>query len=315
VTYAIPSMTPIFDANCALVGWFDGTHVFDANVEWIAFHSKGNVYASAPSGEWLGALHDGSFLDRHERPVAWLAGTSPHGGLMPASPRRAMRPLPPKRPLRPRTPLFPAKPMTPSCGWSRLTWLEWTGRAPAPRAAGEIAIEVLDPQRFDEFFRYLDDHLRDNGRDGMYFQPLSTRDSGLPAGKAQAFIDGLKVDVAASGWRRAWIARDERGGIAGHVDLRGHSERFADHRCVVGLGVHRDQRRRGVARKLLAHAEQWAAAQPMLQWIDLRVLAINEPAVALYRAAGFDMNGGTRDRFVIDGKSIGEMSMARKIPR
>jgi ribosomal protein S18 acetylase RimI-like enzyme len=205
--------------------------------------------------------------------------------------------------------------MQPGCGWSALSWREWTGRAPAPREAGATGIEPLVATGFDDFFAYLDDHLRDNGRDGLYFQPLSVDDSRLPVDKARAFFDGLSIDVGAAGWRRAWLARDERGAIAGHVDLRAHPEPFTGHRCLLGMGVHRDQRRRGVARRLLAHADRWAAAQPMLQWIDLRVLAINEPAVALYRAAGFEMNGGTRDRFVIDGRSIGEISMARQIAR
>ncbi len=313
--YVAPTMTPIFDAGCALVGWFDGTHVFGLDLDWIAFHGQGNVFTSTLSTEWLGPLHDGAFLDRQGRPVAWLEGTSPQGSLAPAAPLRAMRPLPPKRPLFPRMPLSPAEPLAPATGWSALSWLEWTGRAPAPPVAGEVALEALGPQGLDEFFRYLDDHLRDNGRDGVYFQPLSVEDSRLPADKARSFVDGVALDVGATGWRRAWVARDAGGAIAGHVDLRGHAEAFTAHRCVVGLGVHRDRRRQGIARKLLAHAEQWAAAQPSLQWIDLRVLAINEPAVTLYRAAGYDMNGGTRDRFVIDGKSIGEMSMAKKIAR
>jgi ribosomal protein S18 acetylase RimI-like enzyme len=322
--FELPLMTPIFDANCAHVGWFDGTHVFDMNVEWVAYHSNGNIFTSEMTGNWLGPLLEGSFLDRQARPVAWLQGTSPHGGTIPAAPMRAMRPLRPKKPLRPRTPLFPARPLTPGCGWSDVPWLTWLGRAPAPVAAppveaaapvDDLRIELVEGAAFDDFFRYLDDHLSDNGRDGAYFQPMAVAESRFPPEKAQAFVAGLHASVGTSGWRRAWVARDGAGAIVGHVDLRAHPERHTGHRCLLGTGVQRDHRRQGVGRKLLAHVEQWAASEPGLRWIDLRVISTNEAAIALYRGAGFDMQSAVRDRFEIDGKSVGEVSMAKKLAR
>ena len=324
MTYEIPPMTPIFDADCRHIGWFDGTHVYDMSVDWIAYHSKGNVFTSLPSGDWLGPLHEGSFLDRRGRPVAWLQGTAPHGALMPSAPLRAMRPLRPKKPLRPRTPLFPTKPLTPSCGWSPVSWLEWTGRAPAPEAVApaEAAapveaprIELVEGAAFDAFFHYLDDHVADNGRDGAYFQPMAAAESRLPPEKAQGFVSGLHASVGTSGWRRAWVARDAAGAIVGHVDLRAHPEGHTGHRCLLGTGVHRDHRRKGIGRQLLAHVEQWAAAQPALRWIDLRVLSTNEAAIGLYRAAGFNMQSAVADRFEIDGMPIGEVSMAKRVAR
>jgi ribosomal protein S18 acetylase RimI-like enzyme len=125
------------------------------------------------------------------------------------------------------------------------------------------------------------------------------------------------VDVGAHGWRRAWVLRDRAAGgaIAGHVDLRGHASRHSGHRALLGMGVHRDHRRRGLGRRLLAHAQDWAAQQPGLAWIDLTVLSTNEPAVALYRAADFQVNGGLADRFVLDGRSVGELFMSRRIAR
>ena len=102
------------------------------------------------------------------------------------------------------------------------------------------------------------------------------------------------------------------GRVAGHVDLRAHAEPFTGHRCELGMGVRRDLRRIGLASRLLAHATHWAAAQG-LQWIDLQVLSANEPAVALYRREGFLMQGGRPDMFVIDGVSLGEIWMARKV--
>ena len=137
--------------------------------------------------------------------------------------------------------------------------------------------------------------------------------TGLPEGKRAAFLAGAQAEVGGPGWRRAWIVRDAGGAVAGHVDLRAHPEELSSHRCLLGLGVHRDHRRRGLARRLLAHAEAWAAAQPGLAWIDLQVLSSNEPAVALYRAAGWQMTGGVPDRYRIDGRPVGEVAFVRRL--
>ena len=46
-------MVPIFDRNAQLVGWFDGEHVFDTGMSWVAFQSSGNLF-SAKTSAWIG---------------------------------------------------------------------------------------------------------------------------------------------------------------------------------------------------------------------------------------------------------------------
>jgi GNAT superfamily N-acetyltransferase len=208
--------------------------------------------------------------------------------------------------------------MQPGGGWSPLTWAQWMGSEPVPEATptagSEVRIEAVAAADFDAFFAYLDDHLADNGRDGRYFAPRPAVMPGFPADKRQSFLDGLAVAVREPGWRRAWVARDAGGRVVGHVDLRAHPEPFTGHRGLLGMGVDRGHRRAGIARRLLAHATQWAIAEG-LRWIDLRVLSSNEPAVTFYRVEGFQMQGGTPDMFEVDGQSFGVVSMARKLPR
>jgi len=308
-------MTPLFDANLRPVAFFDGTHVFDTDNEWVAFHDRGHVFARG--GRWLGPLSGGTFQDQDGLAVAWLAGSQPTTGMKAARPMNPRLPLHPKRPLRPRTPLPPPYPLQPAGGWSKLTWAQWLGREPVAEAARASAdgvrIEVLDGPGFEEFLRYLGDHLTDNGRDGAYFMPLPRAESAvLPADKWQSFRNGLDVAAGEAGWRRAWVARDARGRVVGHVDLRTHPDAHTGHRCLLGMGVDRDHRRLGLARKLLVQATQWAIDQG-LRWMDLRVLSSNEAAVALYRAEGFQMQGGTPDMFWIDGQSLGYLFMAKKL--
>ena len=305
-------MTPIFDANVRLVGFFDGTYLFDTNNEWMAFHDRDNVFA--PSGRWLGPLKAGTFLDADGKAVAWLSGSRPTTGMKPQPPMNPKRPLPPKRPLRPRSPLPPPVPMLPGGGWSQLTWAQWMGREPATVAVdiNALAIAPITPDDLDAFFAYLGEQLAENGRDGKWFQPMAPTTAGVPENKRAAFRAGFDAAFGDPGWRRGWIARDAQGRIAGHVDLRAHASPFAGHRCELGMGVRRDLRRLGLASRLLAHANAWAGAQG-LRWIDLQVLSANEPAVTLYRREGFLMQGGRPDMFVIDGQSLGEIWMARKV--
>jgi ribosomal protein S18 acetylase RimI-like enzyme len=308
-------MTPLFDANLRPVAFFDGTYLFDIGNQWVAFHDRGHVFAR--SGRWLGPFKDGTCQDQDGLAVAWLAGSQPTTGMKPARPMNPRLPLHPRRPLRPRTPLPPPYPLQPAGGWSKLTWAQWLGHEPLDEAArastDALRIEALDGPGFEEFLRYLGDHLTDNGRDGAYFMPLARAESAvLQADKWQSFRNGLDVAAGEPGWRRAWVARDAHGCVVGHADLRAHPDAHTGHRCLLGMGVDRDHRRLGLARKLLAQATQWAIDQD-LRWLDLRVLSSNEPAVALYRAEGFQMQGGTPDMFRIDGQSLGYLFMAKKL--
>ena len=141
------------------------------------------------------------------------------------------------------------------------------------------AIHGVAPADLPALFVYLDDHLQDNGRDGTpLFQPMARAESRWATDKRAAFAIGLGTEVGAPGWRRAWMALDADGAICGHVDLRARPERASAHRCLLGMGVHRDARRQGLGERLLAAALDWARAQETLDWVDLEVLSSNQPA-------------------------------------
>jgi ribosomal protein S18 acetylase RimI-like enzyme len=177
---------------------------------------------------------------------------------------------------------------------------------PRIRPAGEADLP--------SFFAYLDDHLRDNGAHGTpLFQPLSREQSRMPSGLRLAFIRGLTLPVGQPGWRRLWLALGPTGNIAGHIDLRARPEPAARHRAMLGMGVHRLHRRRGLGAQLLAGAVDWARAEPGIDWIDLEVLADNGPAVALYLDADFRMIARIEDMVRVDGSSCDLCYMTLKL--
>jgi len=189
-----------------------------------------------------------------------------------------------------------------------------TTSADAPvRISTDIQIEPVGELDWDEFFRYINDHRFDNGQAANgYFLPISKFEATRPYPKEDSFRSGLGVPVGSEGWRRAWVARTDRQ-IVGHVDLRAHPVPFAEHRCLLGMGVHRDHRRRGLGATLLAHAVLWATKNTQLEWIDLDVLTTNDSALRLYRRAGFTEVGEVADMFRIDGQAFNLTRMAKRI--
>jgi ribosomal protein S18 acetylase RimI-like enzyme len=177
-----------------------------------------------------------------------------------------------------------------------------------------VNIRPADAADLPAFFVYLDDHLRDNGKDGTpLFQPLSRAQSQLPPGLKVSFVEGVAILVGEPRWRRLWLALDPRGSIAGHIDLRARPEPLARHRAMLGMGVHRTWRRRGLGAQLLASAVDWARQQDNLKWIDLEVLSENQPAVALYLRSGFTMTARIADMLQIDGVSQDLSYMTRAL--
>lgn len=176
-----------------------------------------------------------------------------------------------------------------------------------------MMIEKLAPADFDQFLAYLNDHLSDNGRgDTAYFQPLPRDASFFPPEKAEAFRNGMQIEVGKPGWRRVWVARDDDGGIAGHIDLRGLPENYTKHRCLLGMGVHREHRQQGLGSRLIAHAENWALLAGV-QWVDLQVLSVNTPAIKLYERSGYRKTGEIPNMFILDGKHYSYTLMTRRL--
>lgn len=179
-----------------------------------------------------------------------------------------------------------------------------------------MQIIPAQPHHLAGFFRYLDDHLSDNGVDGTsVFQPLSRKESKLSPGFKQRFERALGIPYGQSGWRKLWLAFDETGEIAGHIDIRPHPDANTSHRALLGMGVERSHRQQGLGSQLLETLISFATTQTQLAWLDLWVLTTNKPARGLYEKSGFVQRGELEDMFRIDGVSYGYTLMSRRIKR
>ena len=176
-----------------------------------------------------------------------------------------------------------------------------------------MIIRPAAPDELPALFAYLGEQLAENGRDGLLFQPMAPTQAGVPDAMRERFTNGVMTPVGQPGWRHVWIALDEGGAIAGHIDLRGRPEPSAAHRALLGMGVREDLRRAGLGTRLVQTALSWAREHPAFEWVDLEVLAQNHKARALYARMGFQVTGEVPDRYRIGGVQVGEVAMSFKL--
>lgn len=81
---------------------------------------------------------------------------------------------------------------------------------------------------------------------------------------------------------------------------------------VAGIAVLPQARRRGVAAALLTAAESFARTCGASK-ITLRVLGSNAPAIALYEGLGYVREGVLRDEFIIHGRFVDDVMMAKPV--
>ena len=159
-------------------------------------------------------------------------------------------------------------------------------------------------------FAYLGEQLGENGRDGApLFQPMEHTENGVPPAMQERFASGMATPVGEPGWRHVWIALDDLGAVAGHIDLRGYPDKASGHRALLGMGVRHDQRKAGLGTRLVQEALAWARAAGFA-WVDLEVLSQNHKARALYVRTGFHVTGEVPDLYRIGDASVGAVSMS-----
>lgn len=81
---------------------------------------------------------------------------------------------------------------------------------------------------------------------------------------------------------------------------------------IAGLAVAPAARGRGVASALLAAAAQHARERGARK-LSLRVLSTNEAALRLYERLGFNREGTLREEFLIEGRYVDDVLMARHL--
>ncbi len=178
----------------------------------------------------------------------------------------------------------------------------------------DIKIQPLIGERINDFLVYLNDHISDNGKENTpLFLPISREDLSLPPGLADSFRDGQSVSIDKLGWRRVFIAINEKNDIIGHIDLKSHHQNYTSHRAIMGMGVDRTYRKVGLGSLLIESMLHWVKNNTKIEHVDLWVLSVNHPAIQLYNKLGFQKIGEVEDMFRIDGNSHSYILMTKKV--
>src|SRR5262249_35271697 len=89
--------------------------------------------------------------------------------------------------------------------------------------------------------------------------------------------------------------------VVGWADVRVDSCESIRHRGILGMGVHKDFRSRGLGQQLLRRVIDGARTRGLMR-IDLTVYATNAAAFALYRKLGFTEEGRIIKGRYLDGR-------------
>jgi RimJ/RimL family protein N-acetyltransferase len=110
----------------------------------------------------------------------------------------------------------------------------------------------------------------------------------------------------------AVLVADDGGELVGRLSISRDPHPASRHVADLGLLVAREHRRRGIGRALLSEAEEWAAQVGIVK-IELHVFPHNEPALALYRAHGYEQEGLRRGHYRRGGELVDAVLMAKRL--
>jgi len=162
-------------------------------------------------------------------------------------------------------------------------------------ADSPISVAPIAEDHIEGFRRCLDSVARERIHLGFLEAPSPERVAEFVRSN---IVNGLPQFVAVRG-----------GDVVGWCDISPEDLPGFTHCGRLGMGVRKDQRRKGLGRRLLAAALERARAIG-LERVELEVYASNLPAIALYRQAGFSVEGTKKKARKLDGKYDDVVCMA-----
>ena len=165
-------------------------------------------------------------------------------------------------------------------------------------ADGSFTIRALEPDDYEDWAAIRNCPRVQRNTLGLPYSSISDARRRLEEGK-----DNFRSLVAV---------------VDGHVVAQVALELMRNRRSHVGqigIMVHDDYTRRGIASALLAAMLDIADNWLNLHRLELQVYTENEAAIALYQKFGFEIEGTLRDDAYGDGRYLDVYAMARLRPR
>lgn len=175
-----------------------------------------------------------------------------------------------------------------------------------------ILIRKLKRTEIEKYVVHLHAHMSESGIDNIIYTPYSRSHRHDFEKLKEGITKRFSTSISKVNWERVFVAV-ENNKFVGHLDLRGAHIESSLHRCRLGMGLDREYRARGLGSKLISYAIDWIKKETTVEYIDLYTFSHNKPAILLYKKAGFKLIGSAVDMFRVDGKSICDYQMTKKI--
>jgi alanyl-tRNA synthetase len=133
---------------------------------------------------------------------------------------------------------------------------------------------------------------------------LDVQDYNTSLPQAQARLAGYRAKP-----RAIVLVAEHEGKIVGELSFAAGERARTRHAGDVGISLLAPWRGRGIGRALMETLIAWCRERAIVEKINLGVMHVNEPAIALYRALGFAEEGRIRRAFKIDEQWIDEIRM------
>lgn len=108
-----------------------------------------------------------------------------------------------------------------------------------------------------------------------------------------------------------FLVAEAGGKLIGEINCKRGTRRAFSHAVTLGMSVCAEWRNRGVGRRLMAEAIEWATNTGTISRIELFVYASNTAAVHLYKQFGFEVEGRRQRAVRQNGQFIDDLIMAR----
>lgn len=120
--------------------------------------------------------------------------------------------------------------------------------------------------------------------------------------------------AAADGSASAFFLAEVDGRLAGLLNIDRGRWPKNEHVAELGMACHPGTRRLGIGTALLRRAIDWARSVGIRK-VTLEVFSSNTGAIALYQGMGFEEEARRRDEFLVEGRFVDGVLMARWLPR
>ncbi|MEF2967903.1 GNAT family protein [Paenibacillus sp. M1] len=158
----------------------------------------------------------------------------------------------------------------------------------------------------DDAERYLNLCLRlDRETEFMLLAPGERRTT--PEEQRQKLASLLASEVS-----MIFVAEAE-GKLVGYLGAFGSDLKRNGHSVYLVVGILQAYSGQGIGTALFGELESWARKRG-LHRLELTVMAHNEAAIALYKKAGFEIEGVKRDSIRLDDRYVDELYMSKLLP-